>query len=270
VTLFVLGFRLFLIQLQIKHTSKRQRVYPPRDGKGLTISENFKSCQGPVLNCRGSRKRRASYLNEWVIHEIRNNASVIFQNFLFSCCKREFVQCGKNPLKPLPSVGGLSLIIIHIEPMATIINYLWLIIHIQIIPLVLFFSFCRKHAHELHMLGWYFYSPPRVYIGIKRCNTQCTLRVTGRSTVPMYYTNPSGIRVFSQSARRRLCWPKSGGICSSICSSSSKASLCSTKRVAGRATGFQNASSEMIANLCQPFYMTVSRNPGVAYKKGDD
>ena len=26
--------------------------------------------------------------------------------FFFSCCKMEFVQCGKNPLKPLPSLGG--------------------------------------------------------------------------------------------------------------------------------------------------------------------
>ena len=25
------------------------------------------------------------------------NASAIFQNFLFNCCKVEFVQCGKNP-----------------------------------------------------------------------------------------------------------------------------------------------------------------------------
>ena len=67
-------------------------TFPPTDGKGFTISENLKSCQGPVLKCRGSKKRRASYLNELVILEIRNNASAIFQNFLFSCCKIEFVQ----------------------------------------------------------------------------------------------------------------------------------------------------------------------------------
>jgi len=54
--------------------------------------ENKKSCQGPVLNCRVSKKIRASYLNELVIHEIRNNASAIFQNFLCSRCKIEFVQ----------------------------------------------------------------------------------------------------------------------------------------------------------------------------------
>ncbi len=70
-------------------------IDPPTDGKDFTTSENLKSCQGPVLKCRGSRKRRASYLNELVIQEIRNNASAIFQNFLFS--KIEFVQCGKNP-----------------------------------------------------------------------------------------------------------------------------------------------------------------------------
>jgi hypothetical protein len=65
---------------------------PPTDGKGFTISGNLKSCQGPVLKCRVSRERRALYSNELVIHEIRNNASAIFQNFLFSCCKIEFVQ----------------------------------------------------------------------------------------------------------------------------------------------------------------------------------
>ena len=32
------------------------------------------------------------YLNELVIVEIRNNASAIFQKFLFICCKIEFVQ----------------------------------------------------------------------------------------------------------------------------------------------------------------------------------
>ena len=65
---------------------------PPTDGGGLTISGNLKSFEGPVLKFRGSTERRALYLNELVIHEIRNNASVIFQNFLFICCKIEFVQ----------------------------------------------------------------------------------------------------------------------------------------------------------------------------------
>jgi hypothetical protein len=58
-------------------------VDPPTDGGGLTISGNLKSCEGPVLNCRGSTKRRALDLNELVIDEIQNNASAIFQN-LFS------------------------------------------------------------------------------------------------------------------------------------------------------------------------------------------
>jgi hypothetical protein len=52
---------------------------------------NLKSFQGPVLKCRGCRNHRAFYFNELVIHEIRNNASAIFQNFLFRCCKIEFV-----------------------------------------------------------------------------------------------------------------------------------------------------------------------------------
>jgi hypothetical protein len=67
-------------------------TYPPKDGRGFTISGNLKSFEGPVLKCRDSRKCRASYLNELYIHEIRNNASAIFQNFLFSCCKIEFDQ----------------------------------------------------------------------------------------------------------------------------------------------------------------------------------
>ena len=65
---------------------------PTHDGGVLTISGNLKSFEGPVLNCRGSRNHRDFYLNELVFDEIRNNASAIFQNFLFSCCKIEFVQ----------------------------------------------------------------------------------------------------------------------------------------------------------------------------------
>jgi hypothetical protein len=60
---------------------------PPTDGGGLTISGYLKSFEGPVLKCRGSREYRALYLNELVIHEIRNNASAIFQNFLSSVVK---------------------------------------------------------------------------------------------------------------------------------------------------------------------------------------
>ncbi len=59
---------------------------PPNDGRRLTISGNLKSFEGPVLNCRGSSQ------HQLVIDEIRNNPSAIFQNFLFSCCKIEFVQ----------------------------------------------------------------------------------------------------------------------------------------------------------------------------------
>ena len=43
--------------------------YPSPDGKGSSISENLKSCQGPVLDCMGSRKRRASYLNVSYLNE---------------------------------------------------------------------------------------------------------------------------------------------------------------------------------------------------------
>ncbi len=53
----------------------------------LHILKNLKSFKGPVLKCRDSRKHRGFYLNELVIHEIRNNAPAIFQNFLFICCK---------------------------------------------------------------------------------------------------------------------------------------------------------------------------------------
>jgi hypothetical protein len=65
---------------------------PPKDGGGLTISGILKSFEGPALNSRGSTKHRVFYLNEFVVHEIRNNASAISQNFLFSCCKIEFIQ----------------------------------------------------------------------------------------------------------------------------------------------------------------------------------
>ena len=57
---------------------------------GFTISGNLKSFEGAVLNCRGGRTHGEFYLNELVIHEIRNNASATFQNFLFDCCKIEF------------------------------------------------------------------------------------------------------------------------------------------------------------------------------------
>ena len=64
---------------------------PPKDDGDLTISGNLKSFEGPVLHCRVSTTHRELYLNELVIHEIRNNVSEIFQNFLFICCKIEFV-----------------------------------------------------------------------------------------------------------------------------------------------------------------------------------
>jgi hypothetical protein len=35
--------------------------------------------EGPVLHCRGSTEHLVLYLNESVIHEIRNNASPIFR-----------------------------------------------------------------------------------------------------------------------------------------------------------------------------------------------
>jgi hypothetical protein len=88
---------------------------PPTDGGGLTISGNLKSFAGPVLKCRGSTDRRALYVNELVIHEIRNNASAIFQNFLFICCKIEFVQLWQKSLRPPPSVGGVDRTTKHIS-----------------------------------------------------------------------------------------------------------------------------------------------------------
>ena len=62
-----------------------------RPTQGWQRSHNFKSFEGPVLNCRDGTHPRGEYLNELVIGEIRNNASAIFQKFLFSCCKIEFV-----------------------------------------------------------------------------------------------------------------------------------------------------------------------------------
>jgi hypothetical protein len=46
---------------------------------------------GPVLDCRDGT-HSCEYLNELVIVEIRNNVFAIFEKFLFSCCKIEFVQ----------------------------------------------------------------------------------------------------------------------------------------------------------------------------------
>ncbi len=56
-----------------------QKEYgPPKDVGDLTISGNLKSFEGPVLNCRDITKHRSLYLNELVVHEIRNNASAVF------------------------------------------------------------------------------------------------------------------------------------------------------------------------------------------------
>jgi hypothetical protein len=49
------------------------------------------------------------YLNELVIDEIRNNTSAIFQNLLSDVVKRTSSSCGKIPLKPFQSVGGLNI-----------------------------------------------------------------------------------------------------------------------------------------------------------------
>jgi protein tyrosine phosphatase (PTP) superfamily phosphohydrolase (DUF442 family) len=52
---------------------------------GRARPHNFGKFEGPVLNCRGGTQTLVVYVNELVIHEIRNNASAI-------CCKIEFVQ----------------------------------------------------------------------------------------------------------------------------------------------------------------------------------
>jgi hypothetical protein len=39
------------------------------------------------LHISGEVENTVIHLNELVIHEIRNNAPAIFQNFLFICCK---------------------------------------------------------------------------------------------------------------------------------------------------------------------------------------
>ena len=64
---------------------------PYKDGGGLTSSGYLKSFEGPVLQRRLSTTHRECYLNKLVNDEIRNNASAIFQNFLFSRCKIELV-----------------------------------------------------------------------------------------------------------------------------------------------------------------------------------
>ncbi len=63
-----------------RSTSEEQKnIYvgnPPKDGGGLTISGVLKSFEGPVLNLGAVQS--TLYLNELVVHEIRNNASAIF------------------------------------------------------------------------------------------------------------------------------------------------------------------------------------------------
>jgi hypothetical protein len=62
---------------------RREGYESPKDVGGLTFSGNLKSFWGPVLKCRdSSSKDRVFYVNELVIHEIRNNTSSIVQNFL--------------------------------------------------------------------------------------------------------------------------------------------------------------------------------------------
>jgi hypothetical protein len=52
--------------------------------QGWRRPHNFEKFEGPVLNCRVGTHTRCEHLNELVIREIRNNASAIFQKFLFS------------------------------------------------------------------------------------------------------------------------------------------------------------------------------------------
>jgi hypothetical protein len=69
-------------------------------GKGLTIPGNSKSFEGPVLNCRVNTAHRGLNWIEWVINEIRNNASAIFQNFLPVVVNRIRLVVVKFPLRP--------------------------------------------------------------------------------------------------------------------------------------------------------------------------
>jgi hypothetical protein len=73
-----------------------------------TIRGNLKSFHGSVLNvgCRVNTDHRGYYWKELFIDEIRNNTSVIFQNFVLTCCTIEFVQLCSKSLSRLTFVGG--------------------------------------------------------------------------------------------------------------------------------------------------------------------
>ena len=63
----------------------------------MADDSQFQEIWGSGTNCRGGTLHPGDYWNELFVDEIRNNASEIFQNFFSSCCKIEFVSCGKYP-----------------------------------------------------------------------------------------------------------------------------------------------------------------------------
>ena len=54
-------FQILQFYLSVSYTSQ-----------GWWTTHNFRKIEGPVLNCRVSRKHRSCYLNESVIDEMRN------------------------------------------------------------------------------------------------------------------------------------------------------------------------------------------------------
>jgi hypothetical protein len=68
---------------------------PPKDGGDLTISGNLKSFEGPVLNCRDSKKRRALDLNEL--------CSSIFPKIFLSSVVSEDKKCQTKTMMSIKS-----------------------------------------------------------------------------------------------------------------------------------------------------------------------
>ncbi len=67
-------------------------IHHPRLANDSQFLEIKKSFEGPVLNCRGSTRQLAIIEMKLSFMKFGTKHLAIFHNFLFSCCKIEFVQ----------------------------------------------------------------------------------------------------------------------------------------------------------------------------------
>ena len=84
-----------------------QSLFPPTEGKSLTISGNSKSFEGLVLNCLESTTHRGYFCHEFLCRWWNSDSGHWICNvpkLSFCCSKKEFVQL--CPLRPFSCVGG--------------------------------------------------------------------------------------------------------------------------------------------------------------------